>query len=118
MGGPLVEARGSKGLLSLARIYLSNVSPNSGVIIAANSHSPGHDACLARAPHKFAGVFAAGAEGLQATSSHCGGCIMKQHHYNEVVLDICGDAGCALALGISSQALPSFSLLCLASNCL
>ena len=49
MGSPLVEA-GFKGRLALARIYLSNDDPNTGVVITANSHSPGHDACLASAP--------------------------------------------------------------------
>ena len=91
MGSPLVEA-GFKGRLALARIYLSNEDPNTGVVITANSHSPGHDACLARS-NRFSGVFAAGAEGLQASSSHCGGCTKRHVHYAEVVLDECGAVG-------------------------
>jgi hypothetical protein len=86
---PLVAA-GPDGKLVFAPIPLSNEQPCSGVVIAANSHSPGHDFCPG---NEFAGVFAAGADGLSATASNAGGCVggSKRYHYAEVVLDKCGD---------------------------
>ena len=69
--GPLVM-KGPEGWLVLAPIYLSNAMPNSGVVVAANSHSPSASFCPG---NKFSGVYAAGAEGLQATASHCGVCL-------------------------------------------
>eukprot|EP01044_Picomonas_judraskeda_P006450 COSAG03_NODE_643_length_6532_cov_3.761387_2_plen_630_part_00 len=82
---------GPEGRLVLAPIYLSNVAPNAGVVIQANSHSPGTgEAGLAACPGSvFSGVFAAGATGLQASSSDCGGCGAKHYHFVEVVLGEC-----------------------------
>jgi hypothetical protein len=86
----VIPAPPSQYKLALAPIPLSNENPCSGVIIAANSHSPGHDSCPG---NTFAGVHAAGAEGLSATASHAGGCIGGKHyHYSEVVLTDCDHA--------------------------
>lgn len=73
--GPLVMP-GPEGRLVLAPIYLSNAKPTSGVVVAANSHSPSASFCPV---NKFSGVYAAGAEGLQATASHCGVCVGGMH---------------------------------------
>lgn len=69
--GPLVIP-GPEGRLVLAPIHLSNVKPNSGVVVAANSHNPSEEFCPGTVRNKYSGVYAAGAEGLEATSSHCG----------------------------------------------
>lgn len=57
----------------VGNISLSNSSPNSGVIIEGNSHSPGFDSCPGK---QFAATFAAGATGLRSEASICQGC----HH--------------------------------------
>jgi hypothetical protein len=70
---PLVVP-GPDGRLVLAPIYLSNEDPCTGVVIAANSHAPFwvNDFCPGA---NFAGALCAGCDGVQASSSHCGGCI-------------------------------------------
>ena len=84
---PLVVA-GPEGRLVLARIYLSNVDPCTGVVVSANSHSPGHDVCPS---NRFSGTYAAGVVGLVAQASHAGGCSRgkRHYHYGEVVLTEC-----------------------------
>ena len=89
---PLVRL-GPDGKLILAPIALSNESPCSGVVVAANFHAPGHDLCPGT---MFAGVFAAGAEGLSATASHAAGCVGgKKYHFAEVILDKCDNSKCS-----------------------
>ena len=103
---PLVMP-GPEGKLVLSPIPLSNEQPCSGVVCAANSHSPGADFCPG---NKFAGVFAAGAEGLSATANHAGGCVRgpKRYHFAEVVLDQCDQSSCGgqnmLWTALSSEA--------------
>ena len=89
-GNHSLVMRGADGGLVLSPISLSNVAPNKGIVIQANSHSPGSDICPG---NEYSGVYAAGAVGLLAQASNCGGCQRRHHDYAEVVLDDCGAVG-------------------------